>query len=81
MPPPNAGTTKGPTAPTGSADPSRLLDPQGIALVERMELVARTAVEGLLSGLHPSPFFGSSGEKERAHFGHARSVEWMVTLP
>ena len=44
MPPPNAGsTTKGPTAPAGSADPSRLLDPQGIALVERMELVARRA--------------------------------------
>jgi hypothetical protein len=55
MPPPNAGTTKGPTAPAGSADPSRLLDPQGIALVERMELVARTAVT--LPSSTSMPFF------------------------
>ncbi|NDC64632.1 MAG: DUF58 domain-containing protein [Planctomycetia bacterium] len=39
-----------------------ITDPQGLALVARMELVARTAVEGLLSGLHPSPSFGSSVE-------------------
>lgn len=37
-------------------------DPAGLALLARMELVARTAVEGLLSGLHPSPYFGSSVE-------------------
>jgi uncharacterized protein (DUF58 family) len=37
-------------------------DPAGLALVARMELVARSAVEGLLSGLHPSPYFGSSVE-------------------
>lgn len=42
--------------------PLRLLDPQGLNLVTRMELVARHAVEGFLSGLHPSPYFGSSVE-------------------
>ena len=83
MPPPNAGlTTNGPTAPAGSADPSRLLDPLGIALVERMELVARKAVEGLLSGLHPSPFFGSSVEyadhRPYTPSDEIRSIDWKL---
>jgi uncharacterized protein (DUF58 family) len=39
-----------------------IADPRNLALVARMELVARTAVEGLLSGRHPSPYFGSSVE-------------------
>ena len=83
MPPPNPGlTTNGPTAPAGSADPSRLLDPLGIALVERMELVARKAVEGLLSGLHPSPFFGSSVEyadhRPYTPSDEIRSIDWKL---
>ncbi|QNN23117.1 DUF58 domain-containing protein [Planctomycetales bacterium ZRK34] len=40
----------------------RLLDSKGLGLVARMELIARHAVEGFLSGLHPSPYFGSSVE-------------------
>jgi uncharacterized protein (DUF58 family) len=43
----------------GSPD---IADPRSLTLVARMELVARTAVEGLLSGRHPSPAFGSSVE-------------------
>jgi len=42
--------------------PPEIADPGSLALVARMELVARTAVEGLLSGRHPSPYFGSSVE-------------------
>jgi uncharacterized protein (DUF58 family) len=41
---------------------NKFLDPKGLGLVSRMELVARQAVEGFLSGLHPSPYFGSSVE-------------------
>jgi len=40
----------------------RLLDAKGLGLIARMELIARHAVEGFLSGLHPSPYFGSSVE-------------------
>jgi uncharacterized protein (DUF58 family) len=55
------GTSPGGAA-TAPADVAGVLDPAGLALVARMELVARKAVLGLLSGLHPSPCFGSSVE-------------------
>ena len=42
--------------------PRDLLDPQALARIGRLELVARTAVEGFLRGLHRSPFKGSSVE-------------------
>jgi uncharacterized protein (DUF58 family) len=58
------------------------LDPQGLALVARMELVARTAVEGLLSGLHPSPYFGSSVEyadhRPYTPSDELRSLDWKL---
>ena len=58
------------------------LDAVGMALVERMELVARTAVEGLLSGLHPSPFFGSSVEyadhRPYTPSDEIRSIDWKL---
>ena len=57
LPGPSPGGTGG-----GLADVAEVLDPAGLALVARMELVARKAVLGLLSGLHPSPCFGSSVE-------------------
>lgn len=40
----------------------RFIDPKGLELVSRMELVARQAVEGFLSGRHSSPYHGSSVE-------------------
>jgi len=43
----------------GSRD---LLDPAALARLGNLELVARTAVEGFLRGLHRSPFKGSSVE-------------------
>ena len=58
------------------------LDAAGMALVERMELVARTAVEGLLAGLHPSPFFGSSVEyadhRPYTPSDEIRSIDWKL---
>ncbi len=41
---------------------SRLLDPDVLARMSRMELVARQVVEGFLAGKHPSPYHGSSVE-------------------
>src|SRR5689334_18236670 len=40
----------------------RTIDPKKLAIVSRMELVARHAVEGFISGRHPSPYHGSSVE-------------------
>src|SRR2546422_5141980 len=39
-----------------------LLDPRALARINKLEVVARTAVEGFLRGLHRSPFKGSSVE-------------------
>jgi uncharacterized protein (DUF58 family) len=59
-----------------------ITDPRGLALVARMELVARTAVEGLLSGMHPSPYFGSSVEyadhRPYTHSDELRMLDWKL---
>ncbi len=48
---------------TGHAPvPDRFLDPAVIARIATMELRARTVVEGLLAGLHRSPYHGFSVE-------------------
>jgi uncharacterized protein (DUF58 family) len=67
----------------GPQDPlAALTDPAGLALVSRMELVARTAVQGLLSGLHPSPTFGSSVEyadhRPYTPSDELRSLDWKL---
>ena len=38
----------------------QLLDPAVLGRLTSMELVARTVVDGVLTGLHRSPFFGFS---------------------
>jgi uncharacterized protein (DUF58 family) len=62
--------------------PSRLLDPAVIARLGSMELKARTIVEGLLLGLHRSPFRGFSAEfAEYRHYQHGddpQSIDWKV---
>jgi len=39
-----------------------LIDSKTVARVSKLELIARQTVEGFLSGLHPSPYHGSSVE-------------------
>lgn len=60
----------------------RRIDPQGLAAVSRMELVARHAVEGFLSGRHPSPFHGSSVEyadhRPYTVGDEIRSLDWKL---
>lgn len=61
---------------------SRLLDPAVIARLGSMELRARTIVEGLLLGLHRSPFRGFSAEfAEYRHYlagDDPASIDWKV---
>ena len=40
----------------------RYLDPQALARVKNLSLVARGVVEGFISGLHSSPYKGYSAE-------------------
>ena len=60
----------------------RLLPPATLASLANLELVARTAVEGFLTGLHRSPRFGFSQEfKEYRAYAEGddpRFVDWNV---
>ena len=49
------------TAPV-TPGPARFLDPQVLARIGSLELLARTVVEGFMAGLHRSPFSGFSTE-------------------
>ncbi len=60
----------------------RLLDPQVLARLSTIELVARTVVEGFVSGLHRSPQFGFSLEfaeyRPYVPGDDPRFVDWNV---
>src|SRR5215510_5551303 len=60
----------------------RLLPPETLSKLSNLELIARTAVEGFLTGLHRSPHYGFSQEfKEyRAYVegDDPRFVDWNV---
>lgn len=61
---------------------SRFLDPQSLALLSSLDLIAKTVVEGFLFGLHRSPFHGHSAEfKEYRPYNSGddvRYVDWRV---
>jgi len=60
----------------------RLLPPATLAVLANLELIARTAVEGVLTGMHRSPHFGFSQEfKEYRAYSEGddpRFVDWNV---
>lgn len=67
---------------TSVADPRHLLKPDVLAGLSNLELVARAVVNGFLTGLHRSPFFGFSQEfreyKAYAEGDDPRFVDWNV---
>ena len=60
----------------------KYFDPDGLARVGNMELVARQVVEGFLTGRHRSPYHGFSVEylDHRAYTpgDEARSIDWKI---
>jgi uncharacterized protein (DUF58 family) len=60
----------------------RLLDPSVLASLGRLDLVARTIVEGFLAGLHKSPYRGLSQEfaEHRPYIAgdEMRRIDWRV---
>lgn len=60
----------------------RLLDPSVLAAIGRLDLIARTVVEGFLIGLHRSPYHGLSHEfaEHRPYIAgdEFRRVDWRV---
>ena len=63
-------------------DSKRFLHPEAIRRISRLELRARHIVEGFLSGMHRSPYFGQSVEflqhREYAPGDDLRHVDWKV---
>jgi len=60
----------------------RYLEPKALARVRNLKLVARTVVEGFISGLHKSPFKGFSTEfaehREYVPGDNLRHLDWKV---
>jgi len=60
----------------------RFLRPEEISRISRLEVRARRIVEGFLSGLHRSPYFGQSIEfvqhREYAPGDDIRHIDWKV---
>src|SRR5437868_10093506 len=63
-------------------DPRRFLHPDTIARIARLDLRARQVVEGFISGMHKSPFFGQSVEfvqhREYVPGDDIRHLDWKV---
>ncbi len=61
---------------------SRFIDPRALARIESLELIARTVVEGFISGLHRSPHLGFSvnfAEYRSYRLGDdIRKIDWKV---
>ena len=65
--------------PTASA---RFMDPQILGRIDNLELLARTVVEGFISGLHRSPYVGRSVDfaEHRAYMpgDDIRRIDWRL---
>lgn len=63
-------------------DPRRFLHPETIARITRLDLRAQHVVEGFISGMHRSPFFGHSIEfvqhREYVSGDDLRHLDWKV---
>ncbi len=63
-------------------DPRRFLDPHTVAKIDRLDLRAKQVVEGMLAGMHKSPFFGQSVEfvqhREYVQGDDIRHLDWKV---
>jgi uncharacterized protein (DUF58 family) len=63
-------------------DSKRFLHPEAIRRIARLDLRARHVVEGFLSGMHRSPYFGQSVEflqhREYVMGDDLRHVDWKV---
>ena len=69
-------------AQTNEDDPRRFLHPDTIAKNSRLDLRARQVVEGFISGMHRSPFFGHSVEfvqhRDYTPGDDIRHLDWKV---
>ena len=71
-----------PTLPGGGTDYRKYLDPRTLARVSSLDLRARYIVEGLMTGMHRSPYQGISVEfaqhRQYVAGDDIRHVDWKV---
>ncbi len=67
---------------SSAANGARLLDPAVLARISNLELLARTVVDGFLTGLHRSPFLGFSTDfaEHRPYMpgDDIRRIDWRL---
>ena len=67
---------------TTANDPRRFLSPQAVSRISRLDLRARHVVEGFITGMHKSPFFGHSVEfvqhRDYTPGDDIRHLDWKV---
>jgi uncharacterized protein (DUF58 family) len=71
-----------PVPDTDREDARRFFDPKVIARIARLDLRAQKVVEGFISGMHRSPFFGHSVEfaqhRDYVRGDDIRHLDWKV---
>src|SRR2546422_3054165 len=74
--------TAAPQTLTAGADYRKYLDPRTLAKISSLDLRARLVVEGLMTGMHRSPYQGISVEfaqhRPYAAGDDTRHVDWKV---
>ena len=67
---------------TGASGKTRFLDPAVLSRIKNLELIARTVVEGFISGLHRSPHLGFSLDfaeyRQYMPGDDVRRIDWKV---
>lgn len=65
-----------------TTDPRRFLSPEAVSRISRLDLRAKQVVEGFISGMHKSPFFGHSVEfvqhRDYTPGDDIRHLDWKV---
>jgi uncharacterized protein (DUF58 family) len=63
-------------------DPRKLLDPKTLVKLQRLDIIARSVVEGFVTGLHKSPYHGFSVEfaehREYTPGDDLKHLDWKV---
>jgi uncharacterized protein (DUF58 family) len=71
-----------PTAPVADKPKNRFIDPKVLIRIQNMELLARTVVEGFVTGLHQSPYKGFSVDfaeyRQYMPGDEIRRIDWNV---
>jgi len=78
-----AAPTSNQARPRAAVQGDKLLQPEVLASLSSLELIARAAVQGFLVGLHRSPFFGFSQEfaeyRPYTEGDDPRFIDWNVS--